>query len=589
MKMFLMAAILSLTTTQNPVQFSAVIEGSVLRAGTMEPIAGAKVTLVAGASTPTSDQAAEYADRLQEVTRFAGAATTTSNQVTGTIQFFRTEMEMILARQNYVLTDSAGHFSFKVLTPGKYTVGATRDGFVGPPIWNGSPSTVASKIITVEAQKPVPPVSLLMIQGGIIRGQIRDPNGKPLPGITVAANRVIYSNGRPQWTVVTSKMTDDRGEYKLFWLGPGEYYVGMALRMDSWARTFYPGVSDPGASTSLTIKDGAELTGIDFTVLPLASPGTFKISGKVENPLAGQNPQSPDRGNVDSLTLAPREPGILDSADPFAQLNRRPAFSVVDGAFEIRDVPPGSYDLIASYSGTTPGVSRDYIDRTRVDVRDADVEGVKLEIQKGSEVKGQIISQDKSSVPLDMAQVNFHSRDSIPEEYLHGIATGFNSTGGFSMLDVPVAKYSLEISGLPGNAYVADIRQDGTSIFDEGLTVSRQPQTSIQILVNANGEAIEGTVQTSEHKPAANATVALVPSGIHGQNPMLYKNVRTDDAGHFVLEGIAPGEYSLFAWESVPPTAWMNSEFLAKYQTRGRSVTAMQGAHIQIQLELIPE
>jgi hypothetical protein len=70
---------------------------------------------------------------------------------------------------------------------------------------------------------------------------------------------------------------------------------------------------------------------------------------------------------------------------------------------------------------------------------------------------------------------------------------------------------------------------------------------------------------------------------------MMYKNAQTDDEGHFSIKGVAPGEYSMFAWENVYPTAWMNSDFLAKYQNRAHPVMASQGTHLDAQLELIPD
>jgi hypothetical protein len=95
--------------------------------------------------------------------------------------------------------------------------------------------------------------------------------------------------------------------------------------------------------------------------------------------------------------------------------------------------------------------------------------------------------------------------------------------------------------------------------------------------VNTNGGAIEGNVQTPEHKPAASSMVVLVPPAGDRQNAMKYKTAPTDEKGNFTMKGVPPGEYTLYAWESVPFTAWMNSDFLAKYQNRGRAVVVSQG------------
>jgi hypothetical protein len=142
---------------------------------------------------------------------------------------------------------------------------------------------------------------------------------------------------------------------------------------------------------------------------------------------------------------------------------------------------------------------------------------------------------------------------------------------------------------LPETAYVADVRQGGTTVFDSGFTLGNQPGTLIEVLVNSNGATIEGSVQTADKKPSANATVVLVPPASHRQNALLYKTVQTDENGRFSLKGVAPGEYTLYAWANVPNTAWMNSDFLAKYQNRGRAVVVSQGNRLEAQLELIPD
>jgi hypothetical protein len=127
----------------------------------------------------------------------------------------------------------------------------------------------------------------------------------------------------------------------------------------------------------------------------------------------------------------------------------------------------------------------------------------------------------------------------------------------------------------------------GVNVFDDGVNLNtREKQASIQIVVNAAGEVVEGTVQRNDSKPAADATVVLVPAPSRRQNPALYKTAITDEAGRFVLRGIAPGQYTIFAWEYVLNGAWQNADFMEKNQSRGRSVNVIQGRN-EIQLDLI--
>ncbi len=125
-------------------------------------------------------------------------------------------------------------------------------------------------------------------------GSVRDLEGRAVPGINVAAMRLSYSYGRPQFAEALSKTTDDRGEFRIFPLPPGEYYVGVTPAAtavlpgptNNWVKTFFPGVTDPLAAAALVVSDGAEVPGIDFSIQPIASIPTFKISGTATNPLA---------------------------------------------------------------------------------------------------------------------------------------------------------------------------------------------------------------------------------------------------------------------------------------------------------------
>jgi hypothetical protein len=639
MKVLLLAALLALAppqAVQNNVAGTdaansannGTIEGRVLRSDTKEPISNVLITLVKANpnATPLSADAAAGLASIQDL------ISSNPGLSQATIDSLATSREQALGlapgtlsqtSQATVLTDAAGHFSFNDQPPGKYTIRAALDGYFGPPA-NGFPASNATKSVTVEARKPIPSADIFMSKGGIISGRLRDPNGQPASGITVSANRVTYSNGRPQWSAAFTKQTDDRGEYRIFWVAEGEYYVGITPRpvsaipssQDTWAKTFFPGVIDPTVATLLKVKDGGEIAGVDFSVQSKTGSGTFKITGRALNPLAVPNATTGvlDR-SVSSFVLSPREPGILDSINPPAFQNALAVAARPNGEFEIRNVPPGSYDLIPYYMAPTPPPppptpptpgaapplaptpaqavpfsSRRYsIGRARVDVRNADVDGINVEIERGTEIRGKVTTQGTANTPVEKIKINLHSLDTMPEAFatIAG-AISVDSNGDFAVPDLPKAKYSLQITGLPESAFVADIRQGGTTIFDAGLVVGNPPGATIEIVIDSNGATVEGSVLGSDRKPFSNATVVLVPPSSHRQNSMMYKSTQTDEKGRFTMNGVPPGEYTMFAWESVPPTAWMNSEFLAKYQSHGHPMVVSANTRHDAEPELIP-
>ena len=208
MIVLILAALLALVAPQAPAQNTGVIEGRVLRTGSSDPIPNVQVTLIGpppGGATPQSSAAtAALSTLIQGLIESGNRLGVGQAVIDNAVADATTQAGVALGQQNSGLTDGAGHFSFKNLAPGKYTLRASREGFFGPSV-NGSPSTLAFKTVTIEADKPVPSADMFMVQGGIISGRIRDPDGQPASGVQVAANRVTYSNGRPQWSSTSSK------------------------------------------------------------------------------------------------------------------------------------------------------------------------------------------------------------------------------------------------------------------------------------------------------------------------------------------------------------------------------------------------
>jgi hypothetical protein len=151
---------------------------------------------------------------------------------------------------------------------------------------------------------------------------------------------------------------------------------------------------------------------------------------------------------------------------------------------------------------------------------------------------------------------------------------------------VPQAHYTVMVSGLPAGAYVEDIRQGGVSIYDTGLRVTSDPPGPIEVLVNSKSGMLEGNVANSVQQPAEGATVVLVPAVPGRGNAARYRTARSTQ-GIFRISGIPPGEYKLFAWESIPISAYMNAEYIAPFENRGVPVTIAAGSNQQANVTAI--
>jgi hypothetical protein len=207
-------------------------------------------------------------------------------------------------------TDATGHFQLRDVPPDDYVIRAELEGYFGLPT-NGNYPAFASQQVTVDAQQPVPEIPLLMVRGGTISGHVRDAEGKLQVNANVSAGVSVPANGVAGFMMSTTKTTDDRGEYRLFGLPPGEYYVasggrsgamyvsnagGSVVRYYSgWlatpgpaapqvaGQTFYPVAASLGEGTPVTLREGEDVAGIDIVMrpaLPADAPAAQELQGR---------------------------------------------------------------------------------------------------------------------------------------------------------------------------------------------------------------------------------------------------------------------------------------------------------------------
>ena len=145
--------------------------------------------------------------------------------------------------------------------------------------------------------------------------------------------------------------------------------------------------------------------------------------------------------------------------------------------------------------------------------------------------------------------------------------------GSFMIPAVGLGHFRLQVAGrLPPELYVSDIRQGGRSVFDSGFDVTSEPLGTFQVDLKSGAGSAQGIVEDASGKPAADATVVLVPGPLHRQNRSMYRTAVSDASGHFTIQGIAPGDYKLFAWEEITGGAYLNSHFLDPYENRGKTI-----------------
>src|SRR5262245_4913477 len=123
------------------------------------------------------------------------------------------------------VTGSDGEYRFQNVPPGRYRLISMRPGFTQGEYGQRRPNSEGVPINVAGSQ--MSDLMIGMARGAAIAGRIMDRNGQPLPRANVSAVRLAFNDAKPLLTIVQSTITNDRGEYRLFWLPPDSYYVSV--------------------------------------------------------------------------------------------------------------------------------------------------------------------------------------------------------------------------------------------------------------------------------------------------------------------------------------------------------------------------
>ena len=481
-----------------------------------------------------------------------------------------------------VVTDSGGHFQFKGLEAGRYHLSVNRVGFVSQEYGQRKPEDPGA-LLTLRPGQEVKDLLFRLIPSAVIAGKILDEDGEPLPEVLVSALRQVYLEGKRSLSIETSVQTNDLGEYRLFGLRPGRYFVSAGFpqwsrfaRGDNsedtqpgqqgYAKMYYPGTPDAARAIAVPVKAGEEIPSLEILMRQVL---VYRIRGHVYNQITHKT------GAQSNIFLMPKTRSREWTGEDQQNPVQKP-----DGSFEISDVLPGSYVLIAMWHDE----GSSHIARVPIEVSNADVEGITITITPGTDIPGRIIWEGTPSIEQDELFVMLES----PEMSINfGGSSRVTPGNTFVLKSVGDGAYVPRIWGLGKDCYIKDVQYAGASALEDGFTLGRAAPGTLEITISARGARVRGSVTDSDGLPAAGVHVVLVPERSRRTQYRLYKTQTTDQYGHFELRGVAPGDYQLFSWEDVETGAWEDPEFLKPFEEKGEKIALQDGEQKTINLTAI--
>ncbi len=476
-------------------------------------------------------------------------------------------------------SDDRGQYEFTDLEAGKYLLSVMRNGFL--------PQNYGQKRIQAfRGQRGGTPLTLgngqvlngidfKLIRGGVVEGRVADQDYEPLSRVIVTMSGYQTVQGERTLVPVARAQTDDRGQFRLFDIPPGSYFLsatqggfrlfggrGRGRRGQSFPPTYYPGVPSPEQATRIEVSAGGEVGGFHLTLI---ESHTYSVSGRV---LAEEG--SPAQ-SVRIMTVNRSSPGQVSL--------RGGATTDLQGTFKVAGLLPGRYRLIARRGrGQEPQIAS-----AAVEVIDRDIQGLTLALGSGASITGRIVSENEEPA-LNWRRVSVVTR---PAE---GGGRGRRFGGGgrpieedfsFRISNLPGGLYRLSVNLPPGNHYVESIRAQGQDIIDRLIEMNDHDQLSgVEVRVSPHGSRISGVVQSEEDGKAIDGATVLVFSADpqqRGSFSRFTRTTQTDQTGRYSLEGLPPAEYLVCALAEHEPGRESEPEYLSFLEGDSTSIDLSAG------------
>ena len=397
-----------------------------------------------------------------------------------------------------------------------------------------------------------------------------------MPGCNVTAIQFRDMGMGRTLQQVGNSQSDDKGEYRVSNLPRGKYYfqarcfktiplphafVRRTSTMDvprlTYAPLFYPSVTDLTGAAKVQTSPGADVSGIDFRMAPARG---VTVHGHV-GPASDRNIR---------LTLEPKDAASRELRRQFARVNS------ATSEFQIQNVPPGSYDLVATALGEGPF----YFAKVSVEVGEAPLDPIDVTLVSAPAVSGSISVESETKVSTNNVRLMMN-----PVEGMLMIGpppqTEVKSDGTFTFNSVLPGHWRLNVNGAPG--YVKSVRQGDQDVTPWDLEIGPSG-SQLKIVIGTKWPQVVATLAA----PAAGSEPISAMLWAANGDPQSVRNIGLTPQGPSRVS-VPPGKYYACAFAAVQARVLMQNLALRKaLESRCATLEATEEADANVQLPLIP-
>jgi hypothetical protein len=487
-----------------------------------------------------------------------------------------------------IRTDSSGRFTFEGLPAGQYNLSAEKSG-LGVASYGANSLRELGDMITLGDGETRADLKLRFLRSGSISGRVVDAEGDPIPSANVTMWRAGRNLGERMLVNYWGTNVNDRGEYKMTGIEPGEYYLRCMPNLPEQQGAtsivvpqYYGGATESKDAVPVNLRGGDNLSGIDFH---LTAERPAAIMGRVTGVPQVNPPEAAIAGRLPAVRFSSGGPIVNIELSHVADN----MMSGVSGTgaqgpeyrFEMSGNMPGRYHVQASF---TAG-GKTYYASQSVDAHEG-ANDVVLAMGPGVEVKGHLKVEGPGVNPVQSFTVMLGGG---PARRAYSSPVG--NDGSFAIKDLPPGEWVLTINSNPGEIFQKSVRLGDKDFLYQRIEIPQRLDVPLNIVLSSNTATIEGEVDVGG-ADAKRAGILIEPVGKWHTLTRFYYSTIADDSGKFKLSGVAPGKYKIFALEKIAAGSYENPEsgdaLDAVGDALGEELEVAEGAKVQAHPKLIP-
>lgn len=440
-------------------------------------------------------------------------------------------------------TDQDGSYRITNVPAGSYHVMTAAPAYVIAGVADGR-----GKTVVVGEDENVDGINFSLTRGGVITGKIIDAEGRPVIQQQVsvyradAFNQPSQSPDRPVFSVGGAQ-TDDRGVYRMFGLTAGRYKVATGRGDDAFMtsyttpmrptfkQVFHPDVMDQAKATIIEVSEGSEVKDVDIKLGPAIQ--TYSVSGRVV-----------DEKGVPMPNVRFGLQRIAGQRSEFANVN---PVSNTSGDFFAEGLIPGKYSIFLFQNIS----SEMRADSVTFDVVDQDITDVIIRLSKGATLTGVVVLENEDKA-LFQQLLKLQLRAYVPSPGGSGFGNSSSSPigadGSFRLPGLPPGTANISIGslmGLPPKGFtITRVERDGI-VNPRGVEVKQgELVTGLRVVVSFGNGIIRGIVKLENGSLPVGMSL-FVRLAKPGDTGMRLQPTQVDARGHFLMDGIPPGQYEI--------------------------------------------